>query len=30
MKKLKITVMKMKRYDDLIAQYENPSNTLAT
>lgn len=24
MKKLKITVMKMKRYDDLIAQYENP------
>lgn len=24
MKKLKITVMKMARYDDLIAQYENP------
>ena len=24
MKKLKITVMKMAQYDDLIAQYENP------
>lgn len=24
MKKLKITVMKMARYDDLIARYENP------
>ena len=24
MKKVKITVMKMARYDDLIAQYENP------
>ena len=24
MKKVKITVMRMARYDDLIAQYENP------
>ena len=24
MKKVKITVMKMARYDDLIAKYENP------
>lgn len=24
MKKVKITVMKMSRYDDLIAKYENP------
>ena len=24
MKKVRITVMKMARYDDLIAQYENP------
>jgi len=24
MKKIKITVMKMARYDDLIAKYENP------
>ena len=24
MKKVKITVMKITRYDDLIAQYENP------
>ena len=24
MKKIKITVMRMARYDDLIAQYENP------